>query len=241
MKKKSTILVVDDDLRSRRLLGNMLVPLGYEVILARDGEEAIGKFQDVSPDLVLLDVMMPKMDGYTVCQRIREFSQVPIIVVTAKRAEDEKIEGLDVGADDYVTKPFSMHELAARIRAALRRASMGDGSAEPVFSHEGLTVDFDRHIATLNGTELNLSATEYGLLSYLARNAGGVITPDQILERVWGEEYIGEHHLLQVNISRLRKKLCDDPRGSRYILTKAGIGYTMKKPACLLRTKNRDL
>ncbi len=228
--EKAKILVVDDDKRNRKLLGAMLLPLGYEVIYAQDGMEALQKYNEDLPDLVLLDIMMPLMDGYTVCRRIRESSLVPIIMVTAKGNENEKIEGLDAGADDYVTKPFSVHELAARVRAVLRRTSAWEEVSEPEFSSTGLVIDFTRHMVMLNGEELDLTATEYHLLSYLARNAGMVVTPDQILEKVWGEEYIGEHHLLQVNISRLRQKLLDDPRNPQYLLTKTGIGYSMKKP-----------
>jgi two-component system response regulator VicR len=230
MKGKPKVLVVDDDERSRRLLSAMLSPLGYEVTEAWDGEEAVQKVGEVVPDLVLLDIMMPKMDGYTACRQIREFSQVPVIMVTARGNEGEKIEGLDAGADDYVTKPFSVHELAARVRAVLRRVSAWEEVPEPEFSSADLVIDFARHMVTLKGKELDLTATEYRLLSYLARNAGMVVTPDQILEKVWGEEYVGEHHLLQVNVARLRQKLRDDARDPQYILTKTGIGYSMKKP-----------
>jgi two-component system response regulator VicR len=230
MKGKPKVLVVDDDERSRRLLSAMLSPLGYEVTEAWDGEEAVQKVGEVVPDLVLLDIMMPKMDGYTACRQIREFSQVPVIMVTARGNEGEKIEGLDAGADDYVTKPFSVHELAARVRAVLRRVSAWEEVTEPEFSSADLVIDFARHMVTLKGKELDLTATEYRLLSYLARNAGRLVTPDQILEKVWGEEYVGEHHLLQVNVARLRQKLRDDARDPQYIVTKTGIGYSMKKP-----------
>lgn len=230
MKGKPKVLVVDDDERSRRLLSAMLSPLGYEVTEAWDGEEAVQKVGEAVPDLVLLDIMMPKMDGYTACRQIREFSQVPVIMVTARGNEGEKIQGLDAGADDYVTKPFSVHELAARVRAVLRRVSAWEEVPEPEFSSADLVIDFARHMVTLKGKELDLTATEYRLLSYLARNAGRLLTPDQILEKVWGEEYVGEHHLLQVNVARLRQKLRDDARDPQYIVTKTGIGYSMKKP-----------
>jgi len=154
---------------------------------------------------------------------------VPIIIVTAKGNDEEKVYGLDAGADDYVLKPFSSQELAARVRAVLRRTKLWDKRPEPVFHYGDLKIDFTQHAVSLNRQEINLTATEYRLLSYLARNAGRVVTPDQILENVWGDEYLGESHLLQVNIARLRQKLSDYAGNSRYILTKPGIGYMMVK------------
>jgi DNA-binding response OmpR family regulator len=169
------------------------------------------------------------MDGYTVCERIREFSQVPIIMVTAKGNDEETVKGLDAGADDYVTKPFSSKELAARVKAALRRTTLWDEHPEPAFSSNDLVIDFARHRVTVGSQEVNLTAIEYKLLSYLARNASRILTPDQILVTVWGEEYAGETHLLQVSIARLRQKLGDNARNPRYILTRPGIGYMMVK------------
>jgi len=173
---------------------------------------------------------MPDMDGYAVCEHIREFSQVPIIMVTARGNEEEKVKGLDAGADDYLTKPFASKELAARVRAVLRRSSFWADRTEPAFSSHDLVIDFTGHRAFLNGTELTLTATEYRLLSYLARNAGRVLTPDQVLKEVWGEDYLGEYHLLRVNIARLRLKLADDAREPRFIATRTGIGYMFLKP-----------
>jgi len=227
--KKASVLVVDDDVHILRMTGRILELEGYRVLTASNGEIALDIFDKETPDLVLLDIMMPGMDGYTVCQRIREFSQIPIIMVTAKGNDEEKVQGLDAGADDYVTKPFSSKELAARVRAVLRRATLWDERPEPAFCSNELVVDFASHRVTLTGGELDLTATEYRILSYLARNAGRVLTPDQILEKVWGEEYIGETHLLQVNIARLRQKLGDDAKNPRYILTRPGIGYSMMK------------
>ncbi|HEX78243.1 MAG TPA: response regulator transcription factor [Dehalococcoidia bacterium] len=227
--KKAAVLVVDDDVHILRLMQRILELEGYRVLLASNGEAALDTFVKETPDLVLLDIMMPGMDGYTVCQRIREFSQVPIIMVTAKGNDQEKVRGLDAGADDYVTKPFSSKELAARVRAVLRRTALWEERPEPAFHFNDLAIDFARHRVTLGGQEVNLTATEYRLLSYLARNAGRVVTPDQILERVWGEEYLGESHLLQVNIARLRQKLKDDAKNPKYILTRPGIGYALMK------------
>ena len=227
--RKASVLVVDDDVRMLRMMQHILELEGYRVLRVSNGETAISVFDDEAPDLVLLDIMMPSMDGYTVCQRIREFSQVPIIMVTARGNDEEKVEGLNAGADDYVTKPFSSKELVARVKAVLRRTTLWQEHPEPAFSSQDLVVDFARHRVILSGRELNLTATEYRLLSYLACNAGRVLTPEQMLEKVWGTEYVSETHLLQVNMARLRHKLQDDARNPKYILTRPGIGYIMLK------------
>jgi len=227
--RKASVLVVDDDVRVLRMIRRILDLEGYRVLTANNGEAALNMFDEETPDLVLLDIIMPGMDGYTACQRIREFSQIPIIMVTVKGKDEEKIQGLDIGADDYVIKPFSAKELLARVRATLRRIKPQDGHPEPSFCSEDLVVDFARYRVHVEGREVNLTVIEYRVLSYLAHNAGRVVTPDQILEKVWGEDYIGETHLLQVSIARLRKKLGDDARNPKYILTKPGIGYMMVK------------
>jgi len=227
--RKVSVLVVDDDVRILRMMRRILELEGYQTFIASNGEAALSALDEQSPDLLLLDIMMPDMDGYDVCRRIREFSQLPIIMVTAKGNDEEKIEGLDAGADDYVTKPFSSTELAARVRAVLRRTKFRDDNSEPTFLSNDLVIDFAHHRVTLHDEEVNLTATEHSLLSYLTHNAGRVVTPDQILEKVWGEEYIGEYHLLRVNIARLRQKLGDDPKKPRFIATKIGIGYIFLK------------
>lgn len=232
LSKKTSILVVDDDARTLRMIRRVLELEGYQMLTAGDGESALGILDKKSPQLVLLDIIMPDMDGFTVCRNIREFSQVPIIMVTARDNEEEKIEGLNAGADDYITKPFSVKELVARVRAVLRRSRLSDTHPEtPAYYYPGLLIDFGRHRVIRDGQDVNLTATEYRLLSYLARNVGRVATPDRILEEVWGEEYRGELHLLQVSIARLRQKLKDDARNPRYILTRHGIGYIMPTPA----------
>lgn len=228
-KAKAVVLVVDDDVRMLRMIKRMLELEGYQVLIADNGEDALGVFDKEAPNIVLLDIMMPDMDGYIVCQRIREFSQAPIIMVSAKSSDKEKVEGLDVGADDYVTKPFSASELAARVRAVLRRTSFKEESAKPTFLSDDLVIDFARHRVNIGGEEVRLTATEYRVLSYLASNADRVVTPDQLLEKVWGEEYIGDSHLLQVSIARLRQKLKDKVKNPKYILTRPGIGYMMMK------------
>jgi len=227
--KKTMVLVVDDDIRILRMIKRMLELEGFQTAVANSGEAALKMFEKETPDLILLDIMMPEMNGYTVCQRIREFSQVPIIMVTARGDDKEKVAGLNIGADDYVTKPFSAGELAARVRAVLRRVGSQDRPPEAIFHNKDLEVDFTSHRVTVKNNELRLTSTEYRLLSYISLNAGRVITPDQLLHKVWGEEYIGAPHLLQVNIARLRKKLGDNAKTPSYIMTRPGIGYIMAK------------
>ena len=228
-KRKALILVVDDDIRMLRMMKRMLELEGFEAIAANCGEAALKTFEKETPALVLLDIMMPDMDGYIVCRRIREFSQVPIIMVTARGDDKEKVEGLNTGADDYVTKPFSASELAARVRAVLRRVSSQETPQEAVFRYKDMVIDFASRRVLVNDQELKLTSTEYKMLSYISLNAGRVVTPDQLLNKVWGEEYVGAAHLLQVNIARLRKKLGDDAKKPDYIQTRPGIGYIMSK------------
>ncbi len=226
---KAEILVVDDDVRMLRMIKRMLELEGFQVLVANSGDAALRTFEKETPDLVLLDIMMPDIDGYTVCKRIREFSYIPIIMVTAKGDDKEIVEGLETGADDYVTKPFSASELAARVRAILRRMGVQDKARETAFRFKELLVDFTSHRVMMDNQELKLTSTEYKLLSYISLNAGRVVTPDQLLNKVWGEEYIGAPHLLQVNIARLRKKLGDNAKNPTYIMTRPGIGYLMAK------------
>ena len=227
--KKTAILVADDDPQILRLVARNLQLDGYEVTTATDGQEALDQLEAHTFDLAILDVMMPKLDGFTVCARVREFSSMPIIMVTARGQDQDKIRGLDLGADDYLTKPFSVEELLARVRSVLRRsqfASNQEGQhVRPVITIGELLVDFAQHRVTMKGQELDLTPIEYRLLAYLAQNAGRVVTQDLLLEHVWGEEYVGESHLLQVNVNRLRRKLEDDPARPRYLLTKMGVGY----------------
>ncbi len=230
-KKKSLILVVDDDIRMLRMMKRMLELEGFEALTADCGEAALKTFDKDNPTLVLLDIMMPDMDGYEVCRRIREFSQIPIIMVTARGEDKEKVEGLNIGADDYVTKPFSASELAARVRAVLRRSGDQVKPQEAVFRYKDMIIDFTSRRVTVHDQELKLTSTEYKMLSYISQNAGRVVTPDQLLNNIWGEEYVGAAHLLQVNIARLRKKLGDNAKKPDYILTRPGIGYIMSKPS----------
>ena len=228
--KKTTVLTADDDPHLLRLVMRNLQLEGYEVLTASDGQQALEQMKAHTPDLLLLDVMMPRMDGFTVCQEVRAYSAVPIIMVTARGQERDKVRGLDLGADDYLTKPFGVEELLARVRAVLRRAQFtasDHASASPTLTIGEITIDYAQHLVTLAGQEVELTPTEYRILAYLAQNAGRVVTQDVLLEYVWGPEYAGESHILQVNVNRLRHKLEPDPAHPRYILTKVGIGYLM--------------
>ncbi|HJT57636.1 MAG TPA: response regulator transcription factor [Ktedonobacteraceae bacterium] len=227
--KKTTIVAADDDPQLLRLITRNLEFEGYTVIPTSDGQQALEQIEAHAPDLVLLDVMMPKMDGFTVCQRVREFSAVPIIIVTARGQDQDKVHGLDLGADDYLTKPFSVDELLARVRAVLRRTQFTVNEQTHALSRTStigdLSIDYTQHLVTKAGQEVSLTATEYRILAYLAQNVGRVVTQDLLLEHVWGSEYLGESHMLQVNINRLRRKIEADPSHPHYILTKVGVGY----------------
>ena len=226
MNKKSCVLLVEDDPRVLRLEQMVLEKEGFSVVVAASGEEALEMLAEITPSLIVLDVGLPGIDGFTACSRIREFSQVSIIMVTGKDFNEDKVRGLNLGADDYITKPFSPSELAARVKAALRRSEMNNHVTERAVQVGELFIDFASNRVLLGNNEVMLSDTEYRLLSYLARNAGRIVTRDQIMERIWGEEYVGEDHLLHVNIGRLRLKLEDKTRRPKYILTRRGIGYS---------------
>ena len=227
--KKTTILAADDDPQLLRLVTRNLQLEGYEILAASDGQQALELIENNSPDLVLLDVMMPRMDGFTVCHRVRSFSSVPIIIVTARGQDQDKVRGLDLGADDYLTKPFSVDELLARVRAVLRRSQFTTKESaqglQATTTIGDLAIDYSQHLVTMEGHEIVCTPTEYRILAYLAQNAGRVLTQDLLLEHVWGSEYLGESHMLQVNINRLRRKLEADPSRPRYIHTKVGVGY----------------
>ena|SRR5579872_5724907 len=229
--KKTTIVAADDDPQLLRLVQRNLELEGYDVIAVSDGAQALEQVEKRAPDLVLLDVMMPKLDGFRVLERVREFSSVPTIILTARGQDQDKVRGLDLGADDYLTKPFSVDELLARVRAVLRRSSFsseyGAGSMQAKTVVGELIVDHAQHQVTLTGKEIPLTPVEYRLLAYLAQNAGRVVTQDLLIEHVWGPEYSGESHMLQVNVNRLRRKLEVDPAHPRYIRTKVGIGYML--------------
>ena len=227
--RKESMLIVDDDPRMLRMMQMILESEGYQVLLASNGEDALNMLVKGNIDLILLDIMMPGMDGYTTCSRIREFSQLPIIMVTARGNVEEIAKGLNCGADDYVTKPFSSKVFLARMKAVLRRVKLPEKPTEPIFQSGDLVVDFTQRQITMAGKRIELTATEYKLLSYLIQNAGHLATSDQILESVWGDEYIGEHLILRVNIARLRSKLGDDAKEPKFIASRVGIGYMFIK------------
>ena len=228
--QKPLLLVVDDDPALVRLVSLNLELDGYQVVTAPNGKTAIDLIEKEQPALVLLDVMMPGMDGFQTCARVREFSEVPIIMLTAKGGVEDVVHGLDIGADDYVIKPFSITELLARIKAVLQRSKFPQETAQPPFISGQLCINFAHHQVTIDGKEVLLPPTEYRILCLLARNAGRVITHDQLLTEVWGKEYRGDTHILQVAIARLRKKIGDDSSNPKYIATRPGIGYTLRKP-----------
>ena len=220
------ILVVDDEERMVRFIRLNLEHDGFRVAEAFNGAQAINKIRTNMPDIVLLDVMMPDMDGFEVLKIIREVGSVPVIMLTAKSEEDDRVRGLELGADDYITKPFSPRELVSRVRAVLRRTETAASSAHGLLEiDEHLKLDFDRREVWLDGKLVQLRPTEYRLLYHLVQNAGWVISHDQLLAKVWGYEYRDEPHYVRLYINYLRKKLEEDPANPKYILTERGIGY----------------
>ena len=222
------ILIVDDEPRYLRLMEANLITEGYQVIKGSNGQEAVDIVVEKHPDLVFLDIMMPVLDGFAACERIREFSNVPIIVVTARGSEGDRVRGLDLGADDYIVKPFSATELLARARAVLRRAQNSSSAFEQsIFTHGNLRIDFARAEVFKGDKMIFLSATEYRLLLQFAHNIASVLTSEQLLVDVWGPEYRDDKEILWVSISRLRQKLEADPKNPQHIVTRSGLGYTM--------------
>ncbi len=230
MSKVPQVLVVDDEPRYLKLLRFNLEAAGYEVITAANGEEALSLVAKKIPDMILLDIRLPGIDGYEVCANIREFSSVPIIMLTAKGEEREKVQGLRLGADDYVTKPFGAEELMARIEAILRRGHSSEIQSPPVLNIGRLSIDFVQRKVTILGQEVSLSPTEYRLLQCLAVNAGRVTVQEELQEKVWGPEYRENYEGLRVFIRRLRIKIENDPQNPSYIITKPGIGYMLTLP-----------
>ncbi len=220
------ILVVDDEPRMVKFVRMNLELEGYRVAEAGDGLEALDKVRDELPDLVILDVMMPGMDGFETLKRIREVSTVPVIMLTVKGEEDDRIRGLELGADDYITKPFSPRELASRIKAVLRRVEMATPRQENlIVVDDDLTIDFQSREVIARGKRIKLRPTEYRLLYHLVNNAGWTMTHEMLLSKVWGYEYREESHLLRLYITYLRQKIEPDPSHPKYILTQRGVGY----------------
>jgi DNA-binding response OmpR family regulator len=230
-KGKFRILVAEDEPRYTWAIQTNLEARGYEVVTAQDGQEAVELAVSEQPDLVLLDVKMPVLNGYEVCQRIREFSIVPIIMLTALAEETNKVRGLELGADDYLTKPFSVPELLARVRAALRRVEFSEGlPSTSSFQAGDMRIDFTQHRVFICGQEVDLTPTEYRLLCELVKLPGRLLVPGHLLEKVWGPEYEGEDKLVRQAIHRLRSKIERDPHHPEYIQTRPGLGYVFIPP-----------
>ncbi len=220
------VLVVDDEPAIRRFLRAALSAHGYTILEAATGQEALSDVVAARPDLIVLDLGLPDLDGIEVTRRLREWTPIPIIILSVRENEADKIAALDAGADDYLTKPFGAGELLARMRTALRHTT--PSATEPVFTFDELTVDLARRSVTVSGQEIPLTPTEYDLLRVLVTHAGKVLTHHQLLRQVWGAAYENELHMLRVNISNLRRKIEPDPARPHYIHTEPGVGYRLR-------------
>ncbi len=232
MTAAATVLVVEDEARLRELLRGYLEQAGFQVLLSADGAAALELARGRRPDLVVLDLMLPGMDGLEVCRQLRSFSDSYVLMLTARAEEIDRVIGLEVGADDYLTKPFSPRELVARVRAMLRRprASLASETAQPPLCFGALTIDHARHEVSLASEPLALTNLEYDLLAALAAHPGRAFTRAQLLDRVWGNDYFGDDHVVDVHIANLRKKLGDDPARPQFITTVRGVGYRFVEP-----------
>ncbi|MCG8482328.1 MAG: response regulator YycF [Clostridia bacterium] len=232
--EQKRILIVEDEKSISDIIKYNLVKEGYSVETAYDGEEALVKVFDIDPDLILLDIMLPKVDGFQICKKIRETSSVPILMLTAKEEEVDKVLGLELGADDYITKPFGMRELIARIKANIRRtdfSSIQDNSKEQnILDFGALTVDLSKYEVLKNNQVIDLTLREFELLKYLSEQESQVFSREKLLEEVWGYEYYGDIRTVDVTIRRLREKIEDDSSAPQYIMTKRGIGYYFRRP-----------
>jgi two-component system, OmpR family, response regulator len=224
------ILLVDDEQSIQTLLSYPLRKDGYHVTSALDGGEALQRFEEGRFDLVILDLMLPRLDGVEVCRQLRSHSQVPIIMLTAKGSETDKVAGLEVGADDYITKPFSMREFRSRVKAALRRSRMGgEARADESIESGELTIDFDRRMVTLRDEEVRVTYVEFEILGALARSPGRVLTRETLLEHVWGDSEYRDPRTVDVHIRHLREKLESDPKQPEFLFTVRGVGYRFRE------------
>jgi len=219
------VLVVEDEESFSEALSYMLRREGFEVAVAATGPDALSEFDRSGADLVLLDLMLPGLSGTEVCRTLRQRSSVPVIMLTARDSEIDKVVGLELGADDYVTKPFSSRELVARIRAVLRRRAEPEELAPAALEAGPVRMDVDRHVVTVNGGQVPLPLKEFDLLELLLRNAGRVLTRGQLIDRVWGADYVGDTKTLDVHVKRLRAKIEPDPSNPRHLVTVRGLGY----------------
>jgi two-component system, OmpR family, KDP operon response regulator KdpE len=224
-KRKARVLVVDDEIEIVRALQRSLTGHGYEVLVAGKGEQALEIIEQSSPDLMLLDLALPGMSGLEVCQRVREQSDVPIIVISVKNKERDKVVALDLGADDYISKPFGINEVLARIRVALRHAARMMPRTEPIMAIGPLQIDFAQQLVTVNGQEVKLTRTEYDLLKVFVVNRGKIMTQQMLLTQVWGTSQDAKAHYLHVYIGQLRRKIEPDPAHPRFLTTISGVGY----------------
>jgi two-component system, OmpR family, KDP operon response regulator KdpE len=225
MNSQPHILVIDDEPQILRALRTILTQKQFRVTTASRGEEGLTLAAANPPDVIILDLTLPDLDGIKVCTRLREWTQIPIIVLSVRDNERDKVAALDQGADDYLTKPFGIQELLARIRVALRHSAQAQGSKEPIISTGDLVIDLARHVVSRQGEDVKLTATEFRLLAYLAANAGRVLTHQAILSHVWGPAEADRVEYLRVYMRQLRKKLEPDPDRPRYLLTEPGVGY----------------
>ena len=225
---KYYVLVVEDEKNIRNFMQTILTSNGYAVLMARTGEEALMMVSSHCPDLVLLDLGLPDLDGQIFIQKVRSWSQVPILVVSARTHERDKVTSLDLGADDYITKPFGTSELLARVRAALRHAAQHSaGQRAAAYACGGLLVDWERRRVILDGQDVHLTQNEYKIVALLAQNAGRVLTYDQIIRHVWGPNIAGDNRILRVNMANIRRKLEKKPAEPQYLFTEIGVGYRM--------------
>ena len=229
MQKRQSVMVVDDDQEILRMLRRVFTFEGYDVTTSTDGNSALALMEESQPNLVILDITLPGLDGYQVLEAIRQSSDIPVIMLTARCEVESLHRAMSLGADDYVSKPFRPLELVARAQARLRRDGLRDNRPKLTCRSNSLSIDFVGHNTTLSDKKVKLTATEYKILSYLVHNAGRVVTPGQIREQVWGEEHSGDDHLLQVNMALLRQKLGDNAKNPRHILTRYGQGYMLVK------------
>jgi two-component system response regulator RegX3 len=222
------VLVVEDEESFSDALSYMLRREGFDAVVAESGPQALAEFDRAGADIVLLDLMLPGLPGTEVCRALRARSSVPIIMLTAKDSEIDKVVGLELGADDYVTKPYSARELVARIRAVLRRQGDSEPAAEGVLEAGPVRMDVERHTVSVDGSPVALPLKEFDLLEFLLRNAGRVLTRGQLIDRVWGADYVGDTKTLDVHVKRLRAKLEPDPATPKYLLTVRGLGYKLE-------------
>jgi two-component system KDP operon response regulator KdpE len=225
MNVQAHILVIDDEPQILRALRTILSAHHYRVSIAVNGEEGLALAAAEQPDIIILDLGLPDMDGFQVCEQLRQWTQVPIIILSVRSGEEDKVKALDKGADDYLTKPFGAQELLARVRVAQRHAAKDQGGKQTVITSGDLVIDLVRHIVTLSGNEVKLTATEFKLLAYLSSHANRVLTHQNILNNVWGPEYIDNVEYLRVFMSQLRKKLETEPKHPTHLVSESGIGY----------------